>query len=224
MGNAKGNRSHAVISRRHEHKLSLDDFPTPPWATRALCDWLQDRGYQTQNQCVWEPACGRGDMVKVLSEYFHTACGSDIHDYGRFYDVKDFMSTSDLDWKPDFIITNPPFNRALEFCLRARKLARSGVAVLVRTAFLESGERWRALFDVDPPSHVIQFCERVVMHKGKLSRKGSTATAYCWVVWLRPRTRAYRPATHLEWFAPGTRKKLEKSTDYDFYEKNEENA
>lgn len=31
------NRSHAVMSQRVEAHDSLDHFPTPPWATRALC-------------------------------------------------------------------------------------------------------------------------------------------------------------------------------------------
>ena len=30
--------SHAVVARRHEPLTSLDDFPTPPWATRALME------------------------------------------------------------------------------------------------------------------------------------------------------------------------------------------
>jgi hypothetical protein len=30
------NTSHAVMAQRVEPAHSLDDFPTPPWATRAL--------------------------------------------------------------------------------------------------------------------------------------------------------------------------------------------
>ena len=33
------NTSHAVMSQRSEPLGSLDFFPTPPWATRALC-WI----------------------------------------------------------------------------------------------------------------------------------------------------------------------------------------
>ena len=32
------NRSHAVMAQRVEGKGSPDDFPTPPWATRALLE------------------------------------------------------------------------------------------------------------------------------------------------------------------------------------------
>ncbi len=34
------NRSSAVMQQRSEPHDSLDDFPTPPWATRALCEYI----------------------------------------------------------------------------------------------------------------------------------------------------------------------------------------
>lgn len=37
------NTSHAVMAQRIEAKDSPDDFPTPPWATRALCEYILDR-------------------------------------------------------------------------------------------------------------------------------------------------------------------------------------
>ena len=34
----KQNRSHAVMAQRSEAANSLDNFPTPPWATRTLLE------------------------------------------------------------------------------------------------------------------------------------------------------------------------------------------
>ena len=39
---------------------------------------------------------------------------------------------------PDWIITNPPFRLAERFALKALSLANTGVALLVRTVFIES--------------------------------------------------------------------------------------
>jgi hypothetical protein len=39
------NTSHAVMAQRFEPLDSLDDFPTPPWATRALCGYLVQAGH-----------------------------------------------------------------------------------------------------------------------------------------------------------------------------------
>ena len=64
------NTSHAVMAQRKEAKGSLDDFPTPPWATRALLEHVIEQGGYTDRLTALEPACGVGHMAKVLREYF----------------------------------------------------------------------------------------------------------------------------------------------------------
>lgn len=205
------NRSTAVMQRRAEAHDSLDDFPTPPWATRALCEWLRD-GYPTeplgQRSCR-EPASNRGHMAKVLSEYFAAVDASDVHDYGAGFPVRDFLF-GPLD-AVDWTITNPPFRLAEEFIERALATSRVGVAMIVRAAFLEGVGRHARLYSQNPPDYVLQFAERVVMHKGRLAPEGSTATAYAWLVWFpRPRVERF---TRLRWIAP-CRKLLERDGDY----------
>ncbi len=62
------NKSHAVMAQRTEAMDSLDDFPTPPWATRALFEHALDVGGELRLQSCLEPACGVGHMGKVLKE------------------------------------------------------------------------------------------------------------------------------------------------------------
>jgi hypothetical protein len=199
------NTSSAVMQQRSEPHDSLDDFPTPPWATRALCELLMPFGPKPLT--CREPAANRGHMVRPLSEYFGHVEASDIHDYGAGFPVRDYLfgpPPSPVDWT----ITNPPFRLAEQFIHRAFETSRQGVAVIVRTAFLESIGRYNSLFRVNPPSTVLQFTERVVMHRGKLSEHGSTATAYCWLIWCMG-----APGTHFDWIAP-CRKRLERPGDY----------
>lgn len=200
------NRSSAVMQQRSEPHDSLDDFPTPPWATRALCEHLQIGGEFTSCR---EPAANRGHMVRPLSEYFGHVEASDIHDYGAGYAVEDYLF-GPLPGKFDWTITNPPFKLAEQFIERALATSEEGVAMIVRSAFLEGVGRYDRLFRINPPSHVLQFTERVVMHKGKLSPKGSTATAYCWLVWRLPEP--YH-GPFFDWIAP-CRKRLERADDY----------
>jgi len=200
------NTSSAVMQQRSEPHSSLDDFPTPPWATRALCEWI---GAQAAVMTVREPAANRGHMVKPLAEYFSAVEASDIHDYGAGYPVRDYLfgpAPSMIGWT----ITNPPFRLAEQFIDRAIQTSRAGVAVIVRNAFLEGVGRHRDLFSVTPPTDILQFSERVVMHKGKLSAKGSTATAYCWLVWKARQDKS----TSFRWIPP-CRKRLERATDYE---------
>src|SRR3954454_20982032 len=64
----KQNTSHAVMAQRAEAKDSLDDFPTPPWATRALIEHVVDSPRRLQGQSCLGPARGQGHMSKVLAE------------------------------------------------------------------------------------------------------------------------------------------------------------
>ncbi len=205
------NISHAVMSQRIEPHDSLDYFPTPPWATRALCEWIGDQvgsNHMNANLTAWEPACGEGHMAVPLSEYFAKVIYSDVIDYGmRGQEVCDFLLCGPRG--ADWIITNPPFRLGEQFVIEALKRATSGVAMLVRTAFLESVGRYDGLFKPYPPAAVLQFTERVPMHKGKLTATGSTATAYCWIVWRKHSN----VRTEFGWIPP-CRKRLERPTDY----------
>lgn len=201
------NKSHAVMAQRTEAKDSLDDFPTPPWATRALLEHAL-KGHRFSDVDCLEPACGIGHMAKVLNEYFQMVEASDVHAYG-YGDVRDFLKhpyeVNSFDW----VITNPPFRLAEDFVLKSLGVARTGVAILARTVFLESVGRYNRLFTVNPPSIVAQFTERVPMLKGRLDRNGSTATGYCWLVWEKKA----RSEPRLVWIPP-CRRSLEKDDDY----------
>lgn len=206
------------MSQRAEPHDSLDYFPTPPWATRALCEWLRNRVPEIGRQTAWDPACGEGYMVRPLREYFKTVHASDVHDYScRDQEkVADFLfvpaRTVDQDFPDvDWIITNPPFRLGLEFALTAQGLAKDGVCLLVRTAFLEGGDRWAKLFGRHPPEIILQFCERVPMVKGRYDPKASTATSYCWIIWRKCQRKDL--LTRFAWIPP-SRKRLELPTDY----------
>lgn len=213
------NRSTAVMQRRVEPHDSLDDFPTMPWATRALCEYLTDNLFFVEwdrtkpprkQMSAREPAANRGHMVKPLREYFATVEASDIFDYGVGFPHADYLFGPDpapVDWT----ITNPPFRLAEQFIERMYRTSREGCAVIVRSAFLEGVGRFERLFCKLPPTHVLQFAERVVMHKGKLSPNGSTATAYCWLIWDK-RGELGRE-TRFDWIRP-CRRMLERPDDY----------
>jgi hypothetical protein len=203
----------SVMASRREPSDSLDFFPTPPWATRALCEHVLIPQELASLTC-WEPACGEGHMAAVLAEYFLSVRSTDVHDYGypdqaataSFVGPGVYIHEAvEIDW----IITNPPFNLALEFAERAIREAKRGTALLTRTSWLEGGKRHERLFGKNPPSCVALFAERVPMVKGRWDPKASTATSYAWVIW-RP---WHRGQTELRWIPPGRRAALTKPYD-----------
>lgn len=201
------NTSHAVMAQRHEAKDSADDFPTPPWATRALIEHVIGRDVVAGKTCL-EPAAGRGYMSKPLAEYFGRVDSADAYNYG-FAPVRDFLTFPYEAMSHDWVITNPPFRLAEEFVQRAMTVAREGVAILARTVFLESVGRYEGIFKDNPPTIFAQFSERVPMVKGRLDKKASTATGYAWFVWVKNQSRL----PGLAWVPP-CRRSLERDEDY----------
>jgi hypothetical protein len=202
------NTSHAVTAQRTEGKTSLDDFPTPPWATRALVEHAISSKAPLRDLNCLEPACGRGHMSVTLAEYFREVTSYDVFDYS-FGPVADFLNAKHNNDTYDWVITNPPFRLAEEFINRSMKIARHGVAMLTRTVFIESVGRHERLFKINPPSRFAQFTERVPMVKGRVDKKASTATGYAWLIWEKDKL----GGAELFWI-PACRKSLEREGDY----------
>lgn len=215
-----GNKSSAVVEQRHEPEDSLDDFPTPPWATRLfLAEILTKRFGDLSKLTAWEPTCNRGYMARPMAEVFSSVVTSDVADYGwrgQQY-VADFLSgpvpaevTADgVDW----IMFNPPFALGEEFIARALSLRpRCGVAIIVRTAFLEGEERFDNLFSKFKPWLVVPSSQRIPMYRGRYNPEGSTATSYSWFVW---RTGWNAEDALLTW-TPKYRDRYKRPTDVNF--------
>jgi len=209
------NGARAVMGSRVEPPDGLDYFPTPPWATRALIERvlpvLGVRAGARDFESVWEPACGEGHIAEVLREYVDIVHASDIFDHGYGGGGRDFLAY-DAGSAPiaDWIITNPPFgDSALAFVLQALKLAGAGVAMFFRSQWAVEGvERYEALFRDRAPTLCAFFVERVNLCKGRWEPDGSTATAYCWLLWKM--REAPRPPL---WIPPGCREQLSRPDD-----------
>lgn len=204
----------AVRADRVEPRDSLDFYPTPPWATRALClRVLREQLGFDRLGTVEDPCCGEGHMAAPLSEFADSVRASDVFPYG-FGDVCDylpspgFLDPSDAAPRPDWTIFNPPFVLALPFILKALDRSKVGVAAFVRLQFLETDDRYSALWGPRPPTVVAFFSERVALHKGVWKPKAGSMTAYCWLVWVRGM--APRPPF---WIPPGQKAALMTADD-----------
>ena len=201
------------MNQRKSPLSELDYFPTPPWATRALCEKLQELDVDIKNKSAWDCASGGGHMIGALAEYFGECRASDIHDYGAGAEIRDFLSSPHGCVGPtDWIITNPPFKLALEFTLKALGEAEEGVAMFCRTNFIEGQKRYAELYKHNPPTIVLQFVERVALVKNRVDPKATSATAYAWFVWLKKTIikEKFISLSHIE----PCRQRLERDSDY----------
>jgi hypothetical protein len=174
------------VQRHSFAERGLDLYSTPSVAVEALL-----RAEQIPHR-VWEPAAGRGTIVKVLRDHGHAVVASDIYDYGfPLHFVGDFLTQTKAPADVEAIVTNPPFRIAEQFVARALELSPL-VILLLRLAFLES-ERRCSILENHGLARVHIFRKRLPMlHRdGWQGPKAASRMAFCWMVW----DRAHRGST-----------------------------
>lgn len=175
-------------------RSSSDFYPTPPCATIAL---LKNEIFEGN---IWEPACGKGDISEVLIKNGYSVKSSDINDYNYGTPNIDFLNGNSMFGTPfsiaDNIITNPPFEIALEFVLQAKLYSRHKIAMFLKTAFLEGSKRYEMFQDKKYPLKCIyQFSKRVNfgIHAG--THKNGGMIPFAWFVWER----TYEGKPYINW-------------------------
>lgn len=186
-------RAANVMNERHQAADSLDYFPTPPWAVRAVLHelLLSLRLTHPLDQCIArDPCVGGGHMLLPLQEVFKRVDFSDVHDWGIAPVIRDFtfetvasLQADGID-RPDWIFCNPPFNIAQSFFEVALEIARRGFAFLVRSSWLSGQERYNVIYRHHRPTFVVHFAERVAMIEGAWDPEASSATDYVWLIWI----------------------------------------
>lgn len=144
-----------------------DNFQTPPYALDSLLPYLK------QNWRIWEPACGKGNILRGLHEKGFSCTGTDITQGNR--DFLNFTVSGGF----DCIITNPPFSLKEQFLARCYALDKP-FALLLPISTFDSKAR-RRLFH----KNGIQ----LIMPDRRISFEtpngnGSSAWFYtCWFCW-----------------------------------------
>jgi hypothetical protein len=157
------------VSRR-----AFDFYPTPAWATRVLLQYAGVGG------SVYEPCAGAGDIATVLEDYRHIGhvTTNDIDRSRRVDFHEDAREAAAWTYRPDWVVSNPPFSDAMAITMFAVGKAKRGVAMLLRLSFLEpTAERGPWLAE-HPPTHLI------VMPRISFTGDGKTdSVTTAWLVW-----------------------------------------
>lgn len=166
-------------------RLAGDRYFTAPWITRALIDVY---GQQINRVCergsaVWEPACGRGDVVEELMNYGLWCLATDV-DVSEFkldvlddrltgcgcydflkYDLKDIVcGPANI----GAIVTNPPYKKNMheKFIRRALRYLDDDdddvqiVAMLLPSDFSSAAGRYDLFEERDDYAVEIRLCRR----------------------------------------------------------------
>ncbi|BAB54373.1 hypothetical protein [Mesorhizobium japonicum] len=166
-------------------------YETPPEAMRTLLSFMRFSAK------VWEPACGKGAISRMLEDAGYEVELSDLVDYGtvdrhgELQRAENFMSTAPRADNPDRpdIVTNPPYgadlNAFVAHALRAHRPRR--IALLLNLNFLCGFEDENRNFAMDehPPSDVFVFTRRLpMMHRdGWTGDIASSRMNTAWFIW-----------------------------------------
>lgn len=164
-------------------------YETPIEAMRTLL------ALESFSPVIWEPACGKGAIVRPLEDAGYEVIPTDLVDYGtatkdgEVQEVGSFLETSStedgirgawrgaivapgpgLDHLPLDIVTNPPYgsdlNRFVAHALRVHRPRK--MALLLNLNFLcgfEDPDRCFAM-DENPPARILVFTRRLpMMHR-----------------------------------------------------------
>jgi hypothetical protein len=166
-------------------------YQTPPEAVRTLLSLCRF------SETVWEPACGKGAISRMLEDAGYGVELSDLVDYGtadrhgELQRVEDFLASAprrDDPARPD-IVTNPPYgqnlNRFVAHALAAHRPRR--MALLLNLNFVcgfEDPDRNFAM-DEHPPAKIYVFTRRLpMMHRdGWDGNEASSRMNTAWFVW-----------------------------------------
>jgi hypothetical protein len=174
-----GTTQHALADRGN------DLYETPAVAVEALLRAENLPGV------LWEPACGRGAITRLLRATGRQVYSTDLVDYSSSdQDCAgwDFMMETQLPLGVEAIVTNPPFKNANEFVEKAIDLCPR-VVMLLRLAFLES-ERRSPILDSVALARVHIFRKRLPqMHRdGWQGNFSNSGMAFAWFVWDKAHT------------------------------------
>lgn len=190
----------AVVKSMKAHaRKPADMYPTPPAATQAVIDALADVLWP--GAFIGEPACGEGDMARVLRANGFEVLAADLRHTGYGMGGYNYLEggtdplEGSLGWFAEYglldaIITNPPFYLAADFIRKAVQQAPV-VAMLLKSNYWHAGKRLEKLFDECPPTRQYPVTWRLAFLEAE---RGKSPLMDCtWFVWVRGEKPLDRP-------------------------------
>lgn len=158
-----------------------DFYPTPSNATKALLKRIPF----TNRQTVIEPCAGKHAITKELGFRYTYTCDIDplmeVNLVADMSQVQGWQKAQKTFGHPfEWVITNPPFNCAIDFAQHGWEYCTVGMALLLRLSFLEPTEKRQQWLMKNPPHQLI------VLPRISFTEDGKTDSVTCaWMVWYK---------------------------------------
>lgn len=169
---------------RPEERAAGDYYTTAPTAVEEFIQHMQCKGLLTGSTFtpIWEPACGCGNISKVLESHGYDVISTDLHDRGFGMSGIDFLETTSIPEMCSTIITNPPYSLANEFILHAMKLlpGYGRYIALMNISYLAGKNRFNDIYRCNYLSTVYVYTHRINCYKNNIPTGHSSPVNYAW--------------------------------------------
>ena len=148
-------------------------YQTPDWVAEVLLPFIP-RGHK-----ILEPACGEGNIVRVLADAHYDVHASDLVDGENFFGSPSHGA--------DGIITNPPYDDKtdvfIQYAIDLMQPTGGFVCMLLPIDF-DSAKRRRALFaDCPQFSCKIALLKRIVWFERDDGKRPAPSENHAWFIW-----------------------------------------
>jgi hypothetical protein len=169
-------------TNRGSIRSAYDRYETPDYTIKSLLD-----NHEIKPGKILECSCGNGNIQRLLP---YKSIGIDIDGNVGPNITGDYLQLECKGYNT--IISNPPYNMAMEFLKKALDDINidGEVIFLLRLNFLGSKKR-SAFFKEHPPSKIY-----ILSKRPSFNNKGTDATEYAWFVWNKIKL---DNNVHMEW-------------------------
>lgn len=153
-----------------------DFYPTPAWATDILLGTIG-----TRLDVILEPCAGAGHISNALRRHYLQVVTNDLDPrFPADWHLDVLSDEFARRFKPDWVISNPPFAIADRLVPRCLEMAEWGVAMLLRLSWLEPTRARGEFLEKHPPSTLM------ILPRISFTGDGDTDNVTAaWFIWDR---------------------------------------
>ena len=174
-----------------EQRAAGDYYTTDPTAVEQFIKHITKiYGLVTGSffNSIWEPACGCGNISKVLVSHGYKVISSDLYDRGYGFSGRDFLESVGVPKYCNTIITNPPYALADDFVKHAMKILPVGgkYFALMNLSYLAGQKRYHEIYCNSYLRAIHVYPHRINCYKNNENTGHSSPVNYAWFEYVRP--------------------------------------
>lgn len=168
-----------------EQRAAGDYYTTDPTAVEQFVNHYHNHIGDFTDK-IWEPACGCGNISKVLEQKGYRVISTDLYDRGYGKSGVDFL-TAELPIDCDTIITNPPYALADDFVKHAMDILpnHGRYFALMNLSYLAGQKRFKDIYNNGYLHAIHVYPHRINCYKNNEKTGHSSPVNYAWFEYLK---------------------------------------